>query len=282
MDVLAAGDLALGEGPERVLHRVQVGVEVTGSGHRRQPPGTPGAVGGQEGHGLGQAVGGHVPQRLPAQHPAGQVVHRVGHEGAGQAGFVVAQGAVAEHRARRLDGRGGVGQVVGQHLVRVGPAAGAEVADALAHHLLGQGRRRWRRPGGPGRSWRPTLPSGRPRRPIRARERLARRGARPVRSGRGPDSRPMSRLCVFCGSNAGAAPAFAEAAARLGSALASREIGLVYGGGNVGLMGILADSVIEHGGEVIGVIPSSSSGPRSPTRGSPSCTSWVPCTSARR
>ncbi len=65
----------------------------------------------------------------------------------------------------------------------------------------------------------------------------------------------MPRLCVFCGSNAGAAPAFAEAAARLGSALASREIGLVYGGGNVGLMGILADSVIEHGGEVIGVIP---------------------------
>jgi uncharacterized protein (TIGR00730 family) len=65
----------------------------------------------------------------------------------------------------------------------------------------------------------------------------------------------MSRLCVFCGSNAGAAPAFAEAAARLGSALASREIGLGYGGGNVGLMGILADSVIEHGGEVIGVIP---------------------------
>ena len=65
----------------------------------------------------------------------------------------------------------------------------------------------------------------------------------------------MSRLCVFCGSNAGAAPAFAEAAARLGSALASREIGLVYGGGNVGLMGILADAVVEHGGEVIGVIP---------------------------
>ena len=65
----------------------------------------------------------------------------------------------------------------------------------------------------------------------------------------------MSRLCVFCGSNAGAVPAFADAAARLGSALASREIGLVYGGGNVGLMGILADSVIEHGGEAIGVIP---------------------------
>jgi len=65
----------------------------------------------------------------------------------------------------------------------------------------------------------------------------------------------VARLCVFCGSNAGAVPAFAEAAARLGSALASREIGLVYGGGNVGLMGILADAVVEHGGEVIGVIP---------------------------
>jgi uncharacterized protein (TIGR00730 family) len=65
----------------------------------------------------------------------------------------------------------------------------------------------------------------------------------------------MSRLCVFCGSNAGAVPAFADAAARLGSALASRGIGLVYGGGNVGLMGILADSVVEQGGEVIGVIP---------------------------
>jgi uncharacterized protein (TIGR00730 family) len=65
----------------------------------------------------------------------------------------------------------------------------------------------------------------------------------------------MSRLCVFCGSNEGAVPAFADAAARLGSALASRGIGLVYGGGNVGLMGILADSVVEHGGEVIGVIP---------------------------
>jgi len=52
----------------------------------------------------------------------------------------------------------------------------------------------------------------------------------------------MSRLCVFCGSNAGAVPAFADAAARLGSALASREIGLVYGGGNVGLMGLLAEA----------------------------------------
>ena len=65
----------------------------------------------------------------------------------------------------------------------------------------------------------------------------------------------MPRLCVFCGSNAGASPRFAEVAERLGSALARREIGLVYGGGNVGLMGAVADGVLEHGGEVIGVIP---------------------------
>jgi hypothetical protein len=71
-------------------------------------------------------------------------------------------------------------------------------------------------------------------------------------------------------------------AARLGSALASREIGLVYGGGNVGLMGILADSVVEHGGEVIGVIPEFLERAEVAHAGSPRCTSWAPCTSARR
>jgi uncharacterized protein (TIGR00730 family) len=63
------------------------------------------------------------------------------------------------------------------------------------------------------------------------------------------------RLCVFCGSNAGAAPAFADTAARLGKALASRSIGVVYGGGDVGLMGVVADAVVDAGGEVTGVIP---------------------------
>ena len=65
----------------------------------------------------------------------------------------------------------------------------------------------------------------------------------------------MLRLCVFCGSNAGTAPAFAETADRLGGALAGRGIGLVYGGGDVGLMGVVADAVLDAGGEVTGVIP---------------------------
>ena len=65
----------------------------------------------------------------------------------------------------------------------------------------------------------------------------------------------MPRLCVFCGSNAGSAPAFAAAATQLGTALAGRDIGLVYGGGEVGLMGTVADAVLAAGGEVVGVIP---------------------------
>jgi uncharacterized protein (TIGR00730 family) len=63
------------------------------------------------------------------------------------------------------------------------------------------------------------------------------------------------RLCVFCGSNAGASSIYAESARQLGMAMANRGIGLVYGGGNVGLMGLLADSVLDQGGEVIGVMP---------------------------
>lgn len=63
-----------------------------------------------------------------------------------------------------------------------------------------------------------------------------------------------ARLCVFCGSNVGNSPAFAEAAEQLGAALARRGIGLVYGGGRVGLMGIVADAALQAGGEVIGVI----------------------------
>ena len=62
------------------------------------------------------------------------------------------------------------------------------------------------------------------------------------------------RICVFCGSSPGRSPAYAAAARELGSLLARRGIGLVYGGGNVGLMGILADAVLAEGGEVIGVI----------------------------
>lgn len=65
----------------------------------------------------------------------------------------------------------------------------------------------------------------------------------------------MKRVCVFCGSNSGANPAYAAAADRLGRLLAERGLTLVYGGGNVGLMGILADAAVEAGGQVVGVIP---------------------------
>lgn len=65
----------------------------------------------------------------------------------------------------------------------------------------------------------------------------------------------LSRICVFCGSNPGNRPEYLAAAAELGSALAQRGIGVVYGGGNVGLMGALADAALARGGEVIGVIP---------------------------
>ena len=67
-------------------------------------------------------------------------------------------------------------------------------------------------------------------------------------------STPTTRICVYCGSNAGTSPSFAEAAQQLGSALAHRGIGLVYGGGHVGLMGVVADAALAADGEVIGVI----------------------------
>jgi uncharacterized protein (TIGR00730 family) len=63
------------------------------------------------------------------------------------------------------------------------------------------------------------------------------------------------RLCVFCGSSRGSSPAFAEAARELARALVHARIGIVYGGGNVGLMGVLADEALAADGEVIGVIP---------------------------
>ncbi len=67
----------------------------------------------------------------------------------------------------------------------------------------------------------------------------------------------MKRVCVFCGSNAGLRAEYGIAAQELAVALARRGLGLVYGGGNVGLMGVLADSMLQAGGEVIGVIPQS-------------------------
>ncbi|KPV40994.1 hypothetical protein AN478_03395 [Thiohalorhabdus denitrificans] len=65
----------------------------------------------------------------------------------------------------------------------------------------------------------------------------------------------MERICVFAGSGSGNRPAYAEAAAALGGRLATRGIGVVYGGGHTGLMGVLADAALGAGGEVVGVIP---------------------------
>lgn len=65
----------------------------------------------------------------------------------------------------------------------------------------------------------------------------------------------MEKIAVYCGSSPGKNPAFHQAAVQLGKVLAEREITLVYGGGSVGLMGILAQTIIDRGGQVIGVIP---------------------------
>jgi uncharacterized protein (TIGR00730 family) len=65
----------------------------------------------------------------------------------------------------------------------------------------------------------------------------------------------LARVCVFCGSNPGGHPDYVEAARATGRALAARGVELVYGGGNVGLMGEVADAVLDVGGRVIGVIP---------------------------
>jgi len=65
----------------------------------------------------------------------------------------------------------------------------------------------------------------------------------------------IERVCVFCGSNPGLRPVYAEAARALGRTLAERGMGLVYGGARVGLMGAVADTVLAAGGEAIGVIP---------------------------
>ncbi|HWF91475.1 MAG TPA: TIGR00730 family Rossman fold protein [Terriglobales bacterium] len=66
-----------------------------------------------------------------------------------------------------------------------------------------------------------------------------------------------NRICVFCGSNSGSRSAYTKAAVDLGRWLAQEKLSLVYGGGRVGLMGSIADAVLEEGGEVIGVIPES-------------------------
>ena len=65
----------------------------------------------------------------------------------------------------------------------------------------------------------------------------------------------MKNICIYCGSATGTNPEYVETARRLGTILARRGLGLVYGGGRVGLMGVIADAVLNGGGRVVGVIP---------------------------
>lgn len=67
----------------------------------------------------------------------------------------------------------------------------------------------------------------------------------------------LKSVCVFCGASPGARPIYHEAAAQLGRHIAERGLTLVYGGGAVGLMGVVADAALAAGGEVIGIIPQS-------------------------
>ena len=66
---------------------------------------------------------------------------------------------------------------------------------------------------------------------------------------------PLASLCVYCGSAVGFAPHYRDAARRLGQSMAENGIRLVYGGGGIGLMGVVADAVLAGGGSVVGVIP---------------------------
>ncbi len=65
----------------------------------------------------------------------------------------------------------------------------------------------------------------------------------------------IRKICVYCGSGQGADPVFKEAAQAFGFEMAKHNVGLVYGGGNLGLMGVIARSVLQHGGHVTGIIP---------------------------
>ena len=67
----------------------------------------------------------------------------------------------------------------------------------------------------------------------------------------------MKSLCVYCGSKKGENPAFAQTAEELGAAMAQQSVELIYGGGKVGIMGVIADAVLKAGGHVQGVIPES-------------------------
>jgi uncharacterized protein (TIGR00730 family) len=70
-----------------------------------------------------------------------------------------------------------------------------------------------------------------------------------------PEERPLNQVCVFCGSYVGARETYRQAAESMGRTLAAEGITLVYGGGRIGLMGVVADAALASGGRVLGVIP---------------------------
>ena len=76
-----------------------------------------------------------------------------------------------------------------------------------------------------------------------------------ARSGSGPDGM-LRRVCIFCGSSTGVRPEYRAAAEEIAVQLAKRNVGIVFGGGCIGLMGVVADTALAHGAHVIGVIPS--------------------------
>ena len=167
--------------------------------------------------------------------------------------------AVVEQGPRRRRGRCGVGDVVGQHLLGVGPTGLVQAAHGGGDDVVGQGDDlggscQVRRGGGAHET---TLPTGTSAPPVRSPSEWA--SASPEAPAQAPESPAVSylgamsvRVGVFCGSNVGGSPEFLDHAQRLGSAIARRGLGLVYGGGHVGLMGAVADAVLEQGGEVVG------------------------------
>jgi uncharacterized protein (TIGR00730 family) len=72
---------------------------------------------------------------------------------------------------------------------------------------------------------------------------------------RSEKSSKIRKICIYCGSGPGTDPAFVESARAFGAVLAKNGIGLVFGGGSVGMMGAISKSVLDHGGEVTGIIP---------------------------
>jgi hypothetical protein len=128
VDVLGVGaHLLLGETVERLADELEVGVQVARAlDPRPGPPGRPDRGGGQEVGGRGAPSGLHAPVRFPARHPTDQIGHDVGHEGGGEELLGLTEGAVGEAGAGRGHRGGGVGHVVGDDLIGVHAAVGAD------------------------------------------------------------------------------------------------------------------------------------------------------------